>query len=795
MFLIWTTQSKQKVYSTLAPVLQASPGLEIEVKESWQGLQPKVVLALGKEPLEFLASQKLVAKNRTITSLRGQVVEHLGSLILFSYSPGVKDNDYGHYIDLLTDVSMAVRLYNTGSMKPVFGNYRYVSNFDKAVAQIKYKYSQTGKPVETAIDLETLGLDEFALPGINPDTKKPDPSYPGAYIVSIQLSHEVGTADVLKFDSRQQEEDWLLDPMNGEQLGWLLTTPMISNRGANFKYDLRWLAERAGQTCTNFKFDTTLVGSLLDENRSNGLDVHAKIYVPRLAGYSDEFDRTANKARMDLEALKRPLDFLNYAGGDPDATLEVSMAEKAELLADPVLTSFYVNIMHPAARAFENVERGGILIDTDRMGALASELDTEMYRMVGEAKKILGGRIVAKHADPDKPGGMNITKASLIKDYMFSPMGLNLKPQMVTEKTKEPSSALEHLLMFKDVPEASAFVGLLSEYSSASKTKSTFVDGFLDYLRSDCRFHPSFWFFAGNKDEGEGGTNTGRLSCKGPAFQTLPKHTKWAKKLRKCYIAPPGHLVMERDYSQGELRVVACIANEENMIEAYRKGMDLHALTSGRFSGYSYEEMMALKKSDPDLYESIRQLGKAGNFGLLYGMGVDGFYVYAVSNYGVKDLTLHAAELFRNGFFETYPGLLTYHSEYKNRAKRFGCVYSPLGRIRHLPMISSPNRMERSKAERQAINSPVQSTLSDMLVWSVALEHKAGLSITAPCFGACHDAAYNYVPENRSIQVARDHVEVMENLPFHLVGWSPQLKFVADAKIGPNMADLDKVKF
>lgn len=794
MFLIWTAYSNASTYSALAPVLLQNQGLPVEVGPTWQGRQPKVVLALGKEPLEFLADAKVIPKNRTMTSMRGQVVHHMGALILISYSPGVKENDYSHYIDLLTDASLAFRLYKTGSMKPQYGDYRFVQSFDDLIARVNYLYEERKTPVETALDLETLGTDEFAPPGLNPETKKLDPSYPGAFIVSIQFSVEAGRADVLAFPSREAEEDWLLNPENGEKLGWLLNTPKISTRGANLKYDLRWLAERGGQKCSNFKFDTTLVGSLLDENRSNGLDVHTKIYVPRLAGYSDDFDRTADKSRMDLELAKRPKDFLLYSGGDPDATLEVSKVEKAELLKDERLTAFYVNILHPAARAFEMVERGGILVDTDKFAELGADLSAEMVSLVKQAKSILGPSLVFKHEDPSKPGGMNITKASLIKDYMFSPLGLGLEPKMVTEKTKDPSTTLEHLLMFKDVPEASAFVSLLEAYASASKTKSTFVDGFLEHLRPDCRFHPSFWFFAGNKDEGEGGTNTGRLSCKYPAFQTLPKHTKWAKRLRRCYIAPPGFLVMERDYSQGELRVVACIADEHNMIDAYRKGMDLHALTSGRFSGYDYEAMMALKVSNPDLYDSIRQLGKAGNFGLLYGMGAEGFFVYAVSNYGVKDLTLQAASDFRDGFFDGYPGLPKYHEKYKAMARAEMMVRSPLGRIRHLPLIRSSNRAERAKAERQAINSPVQSTLSDMLIWSIALEGKGGLAERAPCFGACHDAAYNYVPEDEVDTLVPQHVDIMENLPFHLVGWNPQLKFIADAKVGPNMAELSKVK-
>jgi DNA polymerase I-like protein with 3'-5' exonuclease and polymerase domains len=489
---------------------------------------------------------------------------------------------------------------------------------------------------------------------------------------------------------------------------------------------------------------------------------------------------------------------LPYAGGDTDANLRVANAMKKELLADPHLTAFYVNILHPANRAFEMIERGGVLVDLEAYKELQADLEAEIDQCMVRAKKALGGRIVAKHWDSSKRGGLNLKKASLICDFMFSPMGLNLKPKMFTDKSKEPSTSSDHIKMFADVPDAKEFVEAFTEFGSADKMLSTYVGdgktkGFLKHLRSDGRFHPTYFLFAGKKEEDEGGTNTGRLSAKNPAFQVIPKHGKWAKKIRRCFPAPPGYLVMERDYSQGELRVVACIANESNMIAAYRAGRDLHAETAGPFRGYDYDHMMELKILDKVLFDAIRQLGKAGNFGLLYGMGVEGFMDYAWLNYGVK-LTYQEAFEFREAFFKRYPGLLEYHRVYKEFARKHGYVRGPQGRIRHLPLIKSPIRELASKAERQACNSPVQGCLSDMLLWSLGMEHETGLTKVCPSFGSCHDAGYNYVPEDKNVELARQHVEIMENLPFEKVFWKPQLKFIADAKLGPNMAEMKEVK-
>jgi DNA polymerase I-like protein with 3'-5' exonuclease and polymerase domains len=766
-------------------------------------LSPNAVFALGDDALAVLQDLGVAHKGRKIGSLRGKTMMlPSGVPVMVSYSPSIGEVDHGMYVNLLTDTSMVARLAATGSLEAQLGDYRYVEHFKEFQQRVITLFEKNGgKAVDCSLDLETIGLDEFAEPqyaqAIDGLMHTQIEVHPGAYIVSIQLSCEFGKSDVVRFNNRIHEQTMLHDWAFVQTLSWILSTPMISMKGANLKFDLRWLYARAGLTCTNFRFDTTLVGSLLDENRINGLDVHAKIYLPILGGYSDEFDRTVDKSRMDLVPPER---LLPYAGGDTDADLQVAAAMKQELLADPKLAGFYVNILHPAARAFEVVERGGIYIDREKFRALEADLNTEAIRIVHKAKQIYGGLLVAKHSDETKAGGMNITKASLITEYMFSPRGLNLKPLDFTDKTHAPSTSMDHLLKFKDVPEAKELVECLSEYGSVTKTLGTYVVGFMKHLRSDGRFHPSYWFFVGDKEDGEGGANTGRLSCKTPAFQTIPVHTKWAPRIQECYIAPDGYVIAAKDYSQGELRTMACIANEPNMLKVYREGLDMHSLTSGRFAGYTYDEMMAMKNS-PDKamrekFKHIRQYGKAGNFGKIYGMGVDGFIAYAFINYGVT-LTQKESQEFHDTFFGTYPVLLEYHKNQKAEAKKYKQVRSPLGRIRHLPLIDSPKQDVRAQAERQAINSPNQSTLSDMMLWSFS-EMQAQYpelyeqQIIMP-FGAVHDSGYDYLLEDRAEELIKYQIEVMQNLPFHKVGWHPQLQFLADGKLGKNMRDMEDV--
>ena len=285
-------------------------------------------------------------------------------------------------------------------------------------------------------------------------------------------------------------------------------------------------------------------------------------------------------------------------------------------------------------------------------------------------------------------------------------------------------------------------------------------------------------------------------STKDPAMQTLPKHTSWSNKLREAYTPPKGKKFFQLDYSQGELRVIACVANEINMINAYKKGIDLHIKTGAGLTnnGTTPQEWADLKKRDEKLYKFVRQNGKAGNFGLIYDISVGGYVQYAKATYGVT-LSMEEGEHHHKQFFDTYPALLDYHKRCRATARKKGFVESPLGRLRHLPMINNSNPAVRSQAERQSINSPIQGTLSDCCIWAISIiEQKYAMDYNIEIAGMTHDSIYGYVDEGNSLEALRICKQVMENLPFHKFNWEPQLKFIVDAEIGSSMADLQEIK-
>lgn len=745
----------------------------------------ELVMVCGARGLDVLKAGGIVPKHRTLNSLREKPLARPGGGHWFTtFDPSIVANEPEKRAIIDWDVRLAHRFMTTGSLQPVLGDYRWVGSFQPMIDRIKLKHVATGQPVDVACDTETMGL---------------YPYEPGKELVSIAFSDQAGTAEVLYLGPKADPVP--VDPNEplGAQIEWLLTSPLVKIRGANFKYDLVWIAEKLGIECTNFRFDTALTGSLVDENRSNGLDSHAKA-MSRIGGYADPFNATYDKDKME----EVPLDaLLPYAGGDVDAVMQIADVLKEELLEDGELARFYVKVLHPAARAFERIERRGVVVDREKYEKLSDDLAVEIKQNEQLAMSLLPGRMKAKYHDKiaeQVSRGKSPLTPAIMKDFFFGPIGLGLKPKMVTEKTGEPSTARAHLRMFAEVPEAMAMCDALEALNSAGKTKSTFVDGFLKHLRADGRLHPTYMLFHGgfNDDEDdESGTVSGRLSAKDPPIQVTPKKTKHAKRIRECFTAPPGFSVLQVDYVQGELKVVACIAPEPTMLNAYQQGLDLHAVTGAQLIKMPFEQFLAMKEcgevSKEALFASTRDRAKPANFGLLYGLSAEGFQAYAWAAYGIA-LTLAEAEDMRDAFFKLYPGLINYHQAMRNFVRQWLHVRTPMGRVRHLETIRSWDRVVRSRAERQAINSPVQGALTDMMIWACA-EIEANLpTADVQVAAVIHDALIAYVRQGKELFYAKQITDIMQSLPLGELGWVPQLVFNGEAEAGPDLAHLKKLK-
>jgi DNA polymerase-1 len=303
-------------------------------------------------------------------------------------------------------------------------------------------------------------------------------------------------------------------------------------------------------------------------------------------------------------------------------------------------------------------------------------------------------------------------------------------------------------------------------------------------------FHPSYILAkggqAGDEEEG-GGTNTGRSSCKDPAYQTWPKRTAWAKRLRSVVVPPPGYVIVKFDFSQGELRIMADASNCKQMIEAYVKGLDLHALTAANFMGMTLDQFLALPE---DQMEMGRYLAKACNFGLIYRISAEGLRAYAAASYGVV-MTESEAEKYHAKWFEPYPEVHTYHENQVAHARKHGWVRNQLGRVRHLPLIRSSDGQIRGKQERQAINAPTQGCLFDMMMLLMTQIDRKRPDIWM--FGNTHDSLEMYLKEDTWQEDAKFVKYEAENLPLHEFDWYPKVPFTVDCEMGTqNLAKLDK---
>ena len=524
MLVIWTGADTPLIKKIIGPVV-ARESVAHRVCDVGDKLPPAmagdVVLACGNKAVDILRQVGAVGKKLTLGSLREKPIEVGGVTYLATYDPLVTQRDYALLPELQWDIMLASRLVRTGSLVPELGDYQFVDDLSEIIDAVDAAYEKTGAAVPVACDLETLGLDEYA---------------PDAWIVSISFTVKEGQSRILYFESDEAPEP-PSNPMADlhelpywqalwVQINWLLTTPKVKITGANFKYDWRWLSRQWGIDCTNFVFDTLLVGSLLDENRSNSLKLHAKLYTP-IGGYEDSLG-DYDMGRMDL--VPKP-QFKTYAGGDTDAQLRVYTTFRKELMKDRALTSFYVNLLHPSSRVFAKVERTGILVDVPYMHQLEAELSQEKSRLAKEMLDCVPWKLRHKYSD-------KITRQlddekspflpSFLKEFLFTKNGLNLTPVMFTDKTQEPSTSKHHLLRLADDPDAANFIKLFSEYNSASKTLSSHVVGFMKHLRSDGRFHPHYMLYRGGygDDDDDSGTNSGRTSAKDPAVQCCVPETR-----------------------------------------------------------------------------------------------------------------------------------------------------------------------------------------------------------------------------------------------------------------------------
>ena len=333
------------------------------------------------------------------------------------------------------------------------------------------------------------------------------------------------------------------------------------------------------------------------------------------------------------------------------------------------LDGVFRDIEMPLAFVLRDMEREGFLVDAEALRQLGVSFDGTIARLTDEIAELAGERI-------------NLNSPKQLGEMLFERMGLPA-PKKTRTGYSTSAEVLEELAAEHPV------CAKILEYRKYSKLRSTYIDSLIQ-LRDDAgRVHTHF---------DQVGTATGRLSSSEPNLQNIPVRTELGREIRGAFIAKPGHVLVDADYSQIELRVLAHISGDETMIDAFRKGEDIHARTAAEVYGVPFDQVT----------HQMRSASKAVNFGIVY--GISDFAL--AKNIGVSR---REARDFINRYFERYPGVKAYMEQSVQDARERGYAVTLMGRRRYLPELASSNFNVRSFGERCAMNSPIQGTAADII--------------------------------------------------------------------------------
>ena len=465
-------------------------------------------------------------------------------------------------------------------------------------------------------------------------------------------------------------------------------------------------------------FDTMTAQYIIDPNQKKSLEFLSGIHLG-LPPYKD----------VDYKNIKnepfRKIGTMNAI----DASRTWRLYEevyKPRISEDVRLNRLFQFLMLPAIDALLELELGGIPIDLDRLGDLEIELEDRKVQLIEELREMT------------KQPKLNPNSSKQMQKVLFTDLGLPVVK--TTPKTGQPSLDKEARAAMMTLH---PIIPLFEEYKTVGQRLSTFIRPWGN-LQRDGRLHTSYK---------PSHVVTGRLSSEKPNFQQVPRESAF----RRLFGGVEGHKVIELDYSQIELRIAAWLADETEMLRAYEMGVDLHTLTAELVIG------------DP----KARQTGKTLNFALLYGAGPRKLQQIALADYGLE-FSIAQAEKYHSRFFDTYQGLRGWQAETQAIARVQKFIDSPIGRRRYFPSIDSPDRGKAMHEERAALNHPVQSFASDLMLLSLTKIHQEGYTVLA----TIHDSVLLLAPTDKATDVALTAKEIMETIP-----WDVQRKFGVDITV------------
>ena len=462
----------------------------------------------------------------------------------------------------------------------------------------------------------------------------------------------------------------------------LLSDDAVLKVGHNLKYDSHVLSRVINGGFTVAPIDDTMCLSfVLDAGARSGhkLDDLAQDHLQyTMIPYSDVCGKGTAKITFDAVS---PQDALDYAAEDADMTLRLWMLLKPRL-AQEGKTRVYERLERPLIAVLAQMEAEGIKVDRQALSAMSVHFAETLSRLEGEIHDLAGE-------------AFNIGSPKQLGEILFEKMALQGGKKSKTGAWSTNADVLDEL--------AAAGVEIAEkvlEWRQIAKLKSTYADALVTSIHPETkRVHTSFSMV---------GASTGRLSSSDPNLQNIPIRTPEGRQIRTAFVPEDGAVLISADYSQIELRLVAHIAKEASMIEAFNHGVDIHAQTASEVFGVPLDEMTA----------ETRRRAKAINFGIIYG----------ISGFGLArqlGIARGEARSYIEAYFERFPSIQQYMSDMKLQAREDGFVETLFGRRLYIQGITSSNGAQRGFAERQAINAPIQGTAADIIKQAMVRMPKA----------------------------------------------------------------------
>lgn len=443
----------------------------------------------------------------------------------------------------------------------------------------------------------------------------------------------------------------------------------IEKIGQNIKFDLLMLA-MYGIELRGPMFDTMIAHYLVQPELRHGMDYLAEIYLRYRTIHYDDLVGGKGKNQIDIRFVD--LDLLcDYAAEDADITFQLKEILEKEIHENGLQNLFY-EIEMPLMKVLARMEQNGVRIDSEALRLSSVVLTGEMIELEKQIHELAGYEF-------------NVSSPAQVGEILFDRLKLDEK----AKKTKTGQYSTSEDVLEK-IRSKHPIIGKILDYRGLKKLLSTYIDALPQLInQSTGKVHTSF---------NQTVTSTGRLSSTNPNLQNIPIRDAQGKEIRKAFIPDDGCVFLSADYSQIELRIMAHLSGDANMLDAFNSGHDIHTATAAKI----------FKKALDEVTTDMRRKAKTANFGIIYG----------ISTFGLADrLSIPRAEAKEliDGYFATYPDVKRYMDEAIQRAKEAGYVETIFGRKRFLADINSQNSIVRGYAERNAINAPIQGSAADII--------------------------------------------------------------------------------